>query len=683
MPSAGSDLAARRGLLHRGETAIITVTSLLFTLAALTWSYRAKLACGGAPFDADGRSARFPVGDPNAVIPCYSDLMFLWVGRDIDNHVFPYIHGSIAEDGHLIGGVVEYPVLSGLLMWLGAIGQHTDLGFFMQSAAILTPFALVTTILLAWMSRWWVLLWAATPPLVLYAFHNWELPVVFTSVAAIAVMAWGASPSRSTGQRRMSLRTSAVLASVILAIGFSLKIYPGLFVLPLALYVLTRGEGGDDEIDASGAVKRALDWAGAAWVVVAAVATTLVAQVPFMVAGFEGWKAALEFQGQRKADVDTNTFWYWGVRPLLNGDTDLYNAVVGVASPLLIFASVLVAVYLAWRQYRIDGVFPWIGASFALLAGFMLFHKVHSPQYTLWVLPFFVLLRVPWGAIAIYLVTDVVLDLTIFRLFGILNSGAPMKWWVQGGVNLGVWAHAILLAYFLVTAARMQVREPLASLQRTQLPPRPPLTRLADADAGAAWHWLGTPVLGRGGVTLRPLHITDAEALAAVAAGHPDLGRWTAGIPADTAAAAEWITAAHHDRHRLAFAVIDDATGEVVGTTSYYDVDRANATLAVGYTYYAPSAQGTVVNPAAKLMLLDYAFTQAGAARVVWHTHADNDRSRAAIAKLGAAFEGLLAKHRRFGDGWRTTAQYAMTDDDWDSARAALVERVDQLVAAR
>ena len=62
MPSAGSDLAARRGLLHRGETAIITVTSLLFTLAALTWSYRAKLACGGAPFDADGRSARFPVG---------------------------------------------------------------------------------------------------------------------------------------------------------------------------------------------------------------------------------------------------------------------------------------------------------------------------------------------------------------------------------------------------------------------------------------------------------------------------------------------------------------------------------------------------------------------------------------------------------------------------------------------
>lgn len=476
----------------------------------------------------------------------------------------------------------------------------------------------------------------------------------------------------------MSLRTSAVIASVILAVGFSLKIYPGLFVLPLALYVLTRGDGalGDSRVGA-----RVLDWAGAAWVVVAAVVTTLVAQVPFMIFGFQGWRAALEFQGQRKADIDTNTFWYWGVRFLLNRDTDLYNSVVGIASPLLILISVAIAVYLAWRQYRIDGIFPWIGASFALLAGFMLFHKVHSPQYTLWVLPFFVLLRVPWGAIALYLVSDVILDLTIFRMFGILNSGAEMKWWVMGGVNVGVWVHAILLAYFLLTANRMEVREPLASFARSQLPPRPPLTRLADADAGAAWHWLGTPVLGRAGVTLRPLHITDAKALGAVASDDPDLGRWTSGVPGDTTSAAEWIVTAHHDRHRLAFAVIDDATGELVGTTSFYDVDEPNATLAIGYTYYAPSAQGTVVNPAAKLMLLDYAFTQAGAARVVWHTHADNERSRAAIAALGATFEGLLAKHRRFDGGWRTTAQYAMTADDWHTVRPALIERLDQRAA--
>lgn len=678
MPSPASDLAVARQFLHRGEAALIMVVGLLFTFATLIWGYRVKAACGGPPFDEFGRSLRFPSGDTGAVVPCYSDLMALWVGRGINDHVFPYIHGGIDESGGLYGGVVEYPVLSGVQMWLGAIGQHTDIGFFTQNALIMVPFALATTILLAWMCRWWVLLWAATPPLVLYAFHNWELPVVFTSVAAVAVMAWGTSADKY-GRRRASLRTSAVIASIILAIGFSLKIYPGLFVLPLAAYVLTHGDRAADVV--GGAVRRAYDWVGAAWVVGAAVLTTIAIQAPFMIAGYEGWKAALDFQGRRKADIDTNTFWYWGVRFLVNRNNDIYNSLVGVLSPILIIAAIIGAMYLAWRQYRKDGLFPWVAASFALLSGFMLFHKVHSPQYTLWVLPFFVLLRVPWPAIAAYLITDVALDLTIFRMFNLMNANDNMKWWVMGGVLLGVWGHFFLLIYFLLKGSTMPMREPLASFMRTALPPKPPLTRLADADARAAWHWLGHPVLTRSGVTLRPLTITDAQALALVAAGDPELGKWTGPLPGDDRTAVEWITAAHDDPHRIAFAVIHDDTGILVGTTSYYDVDEANRTLAIGYTYYARPAQGTVVNPAAKLMLLDYAFTQAGAVRVVWHTHEENARSRAAIEKLGARFEGLLRKQRRFpagadGSGWRTTAQFAMTDDEWAVSRPKLAERV-------
>lgn len=674
MPS-GSALIERRPLLHRGEASALAVIATLLTVAALTWSYRIKSLCGGAPFYPDGRSLRFPVGDPHAIVPCYSDLMFLWIGRDINNHVFPYVHGGITDQGHLYGGVVEYPVLSGLLMWLGAIGRHSDLAFFQQSALILAPFALVTTLLLAWMSRWWVLVWAATPPLVLYAFHNWELPVVFTSVAAVAVMAWGASAGTTTGRPRLSLRTSSILASILLALGFSLKIYPGLFVLPLALYVLTRGCP-----DPAATARRAYDWVGAAWVILAAVITTLVVQVPFMIAGYDGWKAALTFQSNRTASIDTNTFWYWGWYWLSHDDVDAYDSAVRTLSPVLIVVGVAAGLYLAWRRYRETAVFPWIGASFALLAAFMLFHKVHSPQYTLWLLPFFVLLRVRWWVIAIYLVTDFILDVTIFRLFGIINSGSPMKWWVIGGVNLGVWVHVVLLAYFLVTAVSTPLREPLASLVRSQLPPLPPLTRLAIADDGAAGRWLGAPILTRAGVTLRPLRITDAAALGAIGASDPELGPWTS-IPTDTAAAIDYIAAAHDDPHRIAFAVIDDATGALVGTTSYYDVDHTNLTVAIGYTFYARSVHGTVVNPAAKLMLLDYAFTEAGAVRVVWHTHENNAHSRAAIAKLGATFEGLLRKHRRFAGGWRTTAQYAMTDDDWDHARAALADRVAQPVA--
>lgn len=135
-------------------------------------------------------------------------------------------------------------MLSGILMWLGAIGAHTDVDFFRHSAALLAPFGVVITAMLAVLTRWNVLWWAMTPPLILYAFHNWELPVVATAVGAVAVMAWGASIKPSTGERRMSLRTSAILASILLAIGFCLKLYPGFFVLPLAIYVLTGGLRG-------------------------------------------------------------------------------------------------------------------------------------------------------------------------------------------------------------------------------------------------------------------------------------------------------------------------------------------------------------------------------------------------------------------------------------------------------
>ncbi|VFA89066.1 Predicted integral membrane protein [Gordonia paraffinivorans] len=446
-------------LSGRGETAVIVLVSLLATAATMFWSYQAKVACGGAPFDAQGRSRNWPAGD-GGLIPCYSDLMYLWLGRDINNHVFPYIHGGINPDGTLFGGVVEYPVLSGLFMYLGAIGAHTDTAFFTQSALLLAPFGFAITVMLALMVRWWALLWAATPPLVLYSFHNWELPVVATAVGAIAVMAWGASADPDTGRRRLGLRTSAILAAVLLSIGFCLKLYPGIFVLPLAAYVLTGGA-----VDVRDAARRGLDWAGAAWVAGTAVLTVVAIQLPFMVLGFEGWKAALSFQGRRKADVDTNSIWYWGLR-YLTGTTDTYHSLVGVLSPLLVLASFAVAMYLGWRVYKRDGIFPWIGVSGAMLAGFMLFHKVHSPQYTLWLLPFFVLMRVRWQVIVIYLATDVALDLTIFRLFPIRDAGDPLPWWILTGVAGSVWVHAALLVYLIATLARTSLREPLASRLR-------------------------------------------------------------------------------------------------------------------------------------------------------------------------------------------------------------------------
>ncbi len=474
-PASITDRWRLRLLAARGHIAVVILVLVVLSLILMWLGYLGKLNCAGGPYFPDGRSRHWPVSKRELLMPCYSDLQFLWIGRDINNHVFPYIHGGITSDGVLYGGVVEYPVLSGLLMYFGAIGAHTDTEFFQHSALILLPFGILITVLLGLMTRWRALLWAATPPLILYSFHNWELPVVATVVGAVAVMHFGAQESPRSGRPRIGFLASAIIAAVLLSLGFSLKLYPGLFVVPLVVYVLTRGQGGrssgegvTEAVTTRGpvglhdrvlSIRRApLDWVGAGWVAAAAVVTVLAAQLPFMLLGYRGWKAALSFQGKRRSDVDTNSIWYWGVRHLTDAADIDYNSLVGVASPLLIVVSFVVVVHLGVRVWRTGEPYPWIGVSAAMLAGFMLFHKVHSPQYTLWILPFFVLLRVAWPIIMLYLLADLSLDLTIFRLFGIYTSGAPMKWWVMGGVQFGVWTHAALLAVLIVAFVRAPVR---------------------------------------------------------------------------------------------------------------------------------------------------------------------------------------------------------------------------------
>ncbi|MFZ2241238.1 MAG: GNAT family protein [Gordonia amarae] len=192
--------------------------------------------------------------------------------------------------------------------------------------------------------------------------------------------------------------------------------------------------------------------------------------------------------------------------------------------------------------------------------------------------------------------------------------------------------------------------------------------------------WLGITELSTDRITLRPITFDDTEALATLV-DDPEPYRWTSGVPTDIESARNWIDKALADpEHRVAYVVVDNQTGRILGSTSFYEIDPGNLSTAIGYTYYATDVQGTTVNPTAKYLLLRHAFEDCGAVRVVWHTHESNARSRAAIAKLGATFEGLLRKHRRHPaavTGWRTTAQYAMTDDDWPAARATLLARID------
>jgi uncharacterized membrane protein len=417
---------------------------VLLTGITLIAGYANKARCVGPEFDAAGRSGPdYQLRVDQDV--CYSDIQELWLGRDVDQHVFPYVNGSITADGKLAGGSVEYPVLTGLLIWAGALFAHDDGEFLLYSALLMAPFGLLTGWMLGRLARWRALLWALGPPMVLYAFHNWDLPVVACAVGAVyAVHGWRAD-SRWSGR---PLVDRASVAAVLLGLGFALKLYPGAFVAPLALYVLTASRPG------------ALDWRGALRVGLLAAGTVLLVNLPFMMAGYQGWRAAFTFQQLRKVDLTTNSIWYWGYRPRSQPDNAAFQATMDVLSPSLVLLSFAVACAVGWWRWRRTGSYPWIGVSAAMLCGFLLLHKVHSPQYTLWLLPFFVLLAVPWGWVAAYLVADAVMGIGIFRWFYAFDNGLDTG--IQAGfaaqaVAIGVWGRAVLLVVLFVLFLRLPV----------------------------------------------------------------------------------------------------------------------------------------------------------------------------------------------------------------------------------
>ena len=117
--------------------------------------------------------------------------------------------------------------------------------------------------------------------------------------------------------------------------------------------------------------------------------------------------------------------------------------------------------------------------------------------------------------------------------------------------------------------------------------------------------------------------------------------------------------------------------GDVVGTTSYLEVSPADARLEIGFTTYTPSVWGTAVNPECKLLLMAWAFDVAGMSRVQFKTDIRNARSQAAIAKLGAQYEGVLRQYQRRTDGTiRDTVLYSVTIEDWPAVKAGLEARL-------
>jgi RimJ/RimL family protein N-acetyltransferase len=117
--------------------------------------------------------------------------------------------------------------------------------------------------------------------------------------------------------------------------------------------------------------------------------------------------------------------------------------------------------------------------------------------------------------------------------------------------------------------------------------------------------------------------------------------------------------------------------GDVVGTTSLTEFDLPNEEAHIGWTAYDPRVWGTAVNSEAKILLLELAFAS-GFHRVKIQADDLNERSKAAIFRIGATFEGVLRRHRPRADGsWRDTALFSVISDDWPTVRGILQGRLD------
>ena len=183
-------------------------------------------------------------------------------------------------------------------------------------------------------------------------------------------------------------------------------------------------------------------------------------------------------------------------------------------------------------------------------------------------------------------------------------------------------------------------------------------------------------VMRHNGVRLEPLALSHEDGLRAAAA---DGELWKLRItsvpePHETRAYIETALKMRADGNRFAFAVVDDATGTVLGTTSYHDILPAVKRVEIGWTWYRKSVQRSHVNTIAKLLMMGHAFDQRGCNVVGWRTDNYNFASQRAIERLGAKKDGVIRGHALRRDGTiRDTVMYSMRSGEWPEARAQLL----------
>ena len=185
-------------------------------------------------------------------------------------------------------------------------------------------------------------------------------------------------------------------------------------------------------------------------------------------------------------------------------------------------------------------------------------------------------------------------------------------------------------------------------------------------------------VLSDHGIRLEPLTLSHEAGLSEAAA---DGELWNLRItsvpaPGEARAYIDTALAMREASERFAFAVIDEASGNVLGSTSYHDILPAVKRVEIGYTWYAQRMQRSHVNTTCKLLMMGHAFDTLGCRTVGWRTDNFNFASQQAIERLGARKDGVIRGHALRRDGTiRDTVMYSMTAGEWPEAKAQLLYR--------
>ena len=187
--------------------------------------------------------------------------------------------------------------------------------------------------------------------------------------------------------------------------------------------------------------------------------------------------------------------------------------------------------------------------------------------------------------------------------------------------------------------------------------------------------WVEPVVLEGERIRLEPLEARHFDDLSRVAFDL-ELWRWTIMGPQDEAGLRRWLETALANAEagtERPFATIDRTSGRAIGSSRYMSIVPEHKRLEIGWTWLATPFQRSGINREAKLLQLTHAFETLGANRVEFKTHVLNQRSRTALAGIGATFEGIFRQHTIMPDGsLRDSAYFSVISPEWPAVKARL-----------